>query len=453
MAGFVNIKTADTIEEKFIVFSDSTKGHVLQANEVYVFGTNLPGYHGFSPKNEYAGEVPGKGKNSAAGYAMSHFNAVFGLGFGPQRLNDEEDYRSFAIPTVLERLVDVKYYVDEFILFAKTHKEKIFLVTAVGCGNAGWSPEEIAPLFRDARLLANVFLAEAFAKVIDENKYYDLQVKNDDVAQAANVLEKLSYCDCYSGNIKDIKIEGHKLVRIPENYPENIYEVPSIVTEIERAAFKGCTNIKKIVLHKGITFVGDYAFYGCKNLTEVTGGEGLTCATNAFIGTQVANKWDLFRQREDGAEYPSNNAQATIGIINFSTEVNMVRVPDSRKAARDDILKYISKANADNLPYTIKGVLKRFHLEALTLHTTQGCYEGSMETSYELKLIGAKKQTLIEVACYLCTVLLQESAMLQFTHNNNTEVSFVGLDNDLLATLLIKSKYYQRYLEDCNDSI
>lgn len=39
-------------------------------------------------------------------------------------------------------------YVDTFIAFAQAHPELHFLVAPIGCGIAGFSEQEIAPLFR-----------------------------------------------------------------------------------------------------------------------------------------------------------------------------------------------------------------------------------------------------------------------------------------------------------------
>ena len=50
--------------------------------------------------------------------------------------------------------------VAQFIEFARGHPELTFLVTEIGCGIAGYSPEEVAPLFKDAP--GNVVLPEAF---------------------------------------------------------------------------------------------------------------------------------------------------------------------------------------------------------------------------------------------------------------------------------------------------
>ena len=56
----------------------------------------------------------------------------------------------------------IKPYVDEFIGFARQHPELRFLVTRIGCGIAGFEPEEIAPLFAEAIDLENVILPEDF---------------------------------------------------------------------------------------------------------------------------------------------------------------------------------------------------------------------------------------------------------------------------------------------------
>ena len=56
----------------------------------------------------------------------------------------------------------IKPYVDEFINFAKSHPEFKFLVTRIGCGIAGFNDKEIAPLFKDAIEIENIYLPESF---------------------------------------------------------------------------------------------------------------------------------------------------------------------------------------------------------------------------------------------------------------------------------------------------
>ena len=54
--------------------------------------------------------------------------------------------------------------------FAKSHPELKFLVTEIGCGIAGFTVEEIAPLFKAAlsEEYGNVFLPERFYGVMEE---------------------------------------------------------------------------------------------------------------------------------------------------------------------------------------------------------------------------------------------------------------------------------------------
>lgn len=107
----------------------------LQPNEVFVFGSNLSGSHG----------------GGAALVAYRKFGAIWGQGVGLQG-------QSYGIPTMHGGVEKIKPYVDEFIAFARQHQDLVFLVTRVGCGIAGFTDEEMAPLFSEAKQLENVFL-------------------------------------------------------------------------------------------------------------------------------------------------------------------------------------------------------------------------------------------------------------------------------------------------------
>ena len=116
----------------------------LAENEVFVFGSNLGGFHA----------------GGAARAAAKLFGAVWGQGVGLQG-------QSYAIPTMQGGVDTIKPYVDEFIAFAKAHPELFFYVTRIGCGIAGFRDEDIAPLFKDAIHLGNVALPRTFCEIID----------------------------------------------------------------------------------------------------------------------------------------------------------------------------------------------------------------------------------------------------------------------------------------------
>ncbi len=60
----------------------------------------------------------------------------------------------------------IKPYTDEFIQFAKEHPELTFYVTKIGCGIAGFTFDEIAPLFKDAVRVENIRLPREFETII-----------------------------------------------------------------------------------------------------------------------------------------------------------------------------------------------------------------------------------------------------------------------------------------------
>lgn len=115
----------------------------LKENEIFVFGSNLQGIHA----------------GGAARTAHTHFGAVMGKGVGLQG-------QSYAIPTMQGGVETIKPYVDEFLTFASQHPELHFLVTPIGCGIAGFEPDDIAPLFVAAKKIENISLPEEFWEII-----------------------------------------------------------------------------------------------------------------------------------------------------------------------------------------------------------------------------------------------------------------------------------------------
>lgn len=118
----------------------------LKADEIFVFGSNLAGAHG----------------GGAARIAVEDFGAIWGQGVGLQG-------QCYAIPTMQGGVETIKPYVDEFIEFAKQHKELFFYVTRIGCGIAGFRDEEIAPLFAKAIDVQNIALPETFVSQLKNN--------------------------------------------------------------------------------------------------------------------------------------------------------------------------------------------------------------------------------------------------------------------------------------------
>lgn len=119
---------------------------------IFVFGSNEAGRHG-------AG---------AAKRAREAYGAKYGQGKGFQG-------NSYAIPTKDSSLKTlplnkVASYVAEFKDFASLHSDKEFYITAIGTGLAGFTHEQIAPLFVHSP--QNCIFPKTWEKYLGANRRY-----------------------------------------------------------------------------------------------------------------------------------------------------------------------------------------------------------------------------------------------------------------------------------------
>jgi hypothetical protein len=127
-----------------------TSEHItkLEENQIFVFGSNLLGVHG----------------KGAAKTALI-WGAKWGQANGLQG-------KTYAIPTKdssIKRTLsidEIKPFVDEFIVFAKSNENLIFLVTEIGTGLANHRKENIAPLFKEAINCQNIYLSKDFWNIL-----------------------------------------------------------------------------------------------------------------------------------------------------------------------------------------------------------------------------------------------------------------------------------------------
>jgi hypothetical protein len=101
-------------------------------DRVFVFGSNLAGFHG-------AG---------AAWAAAQYYGAARGIGEGPTG-------SCYAIPTKDHHIQtlpieEVEKAVKRFVHYTHKNPNKLFFVTRIGCGLAGFTDEQIAPMFHGA---------------------------------------------------------------------------------------------------------------------------------------------------------------------------------------------------------------------------------------------------------------------------------------------------------------
>lgn len=126
----------------------------LSSRQRVSIGTNESGIHG-------AG---------IAQYAFDNWGLVWGQGFGPSGM-------CFGVPTKDWRIgkLDlgvIDSYISRYIQWMKATKYN-HLVTKVGCGLAGYTPNQIAPMFAECINMTNVWLPEEFIKVISNPMSWD----------------------------------------------------------------------------------------------------------------------------------------------------------------------------------------------------------------------------------------------------------------------------------------
>ena len=122
------------------------------AKAIFVFGSNEAGIHG-------AG---------AAAFAYAKRGARYGFGYG-------HSGDSFAIPTKNEDIrtlpLDIiNAYVCGFLAYASGKRKLKFMVTRIGCGLAGYTDADIAPMFVGAPL--NCIFDEKWRKYLGDSYDY-----------------------------------------------------------------------------------------------------------------------------------------------------------------------------------------------------------------------------------------------------------------------------------------
>lgn len=122
------------------------------SERVFVFGSNEAGRHG----------------KGAALVAYKKHKARYGMSYG--HVGD-----SFAIPTKDQELKPlslerINQYIQGFLAYAAGHPELTFQVARIGCGLAGFTNQEIAPMFLMASW--NCHFDDAWAPIIGDRHIY-----------------------------------------------------------------------------------------------------------------------------------------------------------------------------------------------------------------------------------------------------------------------------------------
>jgi len=124
-------------EERRKVFVPRDLKFEQEPGHVFVFGSNRAGVHG----------------DGAAHFAAQACGAIMGKGEG--LMPSSEVPLCYGIPTKDHQiqtlpLEEVRVHVEKFIELAWERRDLTFFVTRIGCGLAGFTDYQIAPLFKDA---------------------------------------------------------------------------------------------------------------------------------------------------------------------------------------------------------------------------------------------------------------------------------------------------------------
>ena len=119
-------------------------------SDIFVFGSNLAGIHG----------------RGSAFEARKRYGALQGVGQGRMGSSyaiptKDRQLRTLQLPTIAE-------YVKTFIDYARVNTDLTFNVVAIGCGLAGYTPADIAPMFVQAP--SNVKLPAEFNEILKEDR-------------------------------------------------------------------------------------------------------------------------------------------------------------------------------------------------------------------------------------------------------------------------------------------
>lgn len=128
----------------------------LKENEIFVFGSNLNGNHA----------------GGAAYLAVEKFGAQMG---NPEGIQGQ----SYAIPTLDKNmnrinLTDLEQSICRFYQYAEENPGKVFYMTKIGCGIAGYELSDIATVVNCRNIPDNVIIPEEFTHIpgfkgFDEN--------------------------------------------------------------------------------------------------------------------------------------------------------------------------------------------------------------------------------------------------------------------------------------------
>jgi hypothetical protein len=289
----------------------------LKQNEVFVFGSNKAGNH----------------VGGAARVAVEKFGAIMGHGEGLQG-------QSYAIPTLDEQMDKVSTEeltrsVRRFADYTRYNTDKVFYVTKIGCGIAGFSVEEIVEVFKSVSFGDNVVLPQEFGeeKHIDgfkgfnadmtclgfkfeEGKTYEedveLKVCNRGFHFCESPFSVLSYRDMLDDECKFIPV--HHVTALGRCHSDSDKTATTKIHIGAKLDFKG-------FIKAGIDFIYEKCIKEGPT-DNVNSGDDTKIGSSGY-GAKIGSSGDLAQigSSGDGAKIGSSGYGAQIGSSGYGAKI------------------------------------------------------------------------------------------------------------------------------------
>lgn len=235
-----------------------------------------------------------------------------------------------------------KMYIDTLIIPATlTIDGQIYPVSTIG--------KEAIILQRKAN---NVVLQEGI-KYIKEF-FITAQVKSITLPSTLQTIDALAFAQ-FSTN--EIKLSGkNPYYRLEDNILLNkdgtslvwaplakgTFRIPEHVTKISDGAFAYNLKLKKVVMHKNVNYIGDYAFYECEHLNAVFPKKLDYLGEYAFMYASLSELKELPRVKKVGAHafcsthltqiaLPEGIQELGAGAFKMCSQVSKLYIPASLK--------------------------------------------------------------------------------------------------------------------------
>lgn len=151
----------------------------LGAKEIFVFGSNLRGFHGAGSAGFASFGVPGnRWREFGYGRKPNGWRGLWNVKGCAEGLQHGTDGWSYALPTVTRPGVKRSRTADEIIasieqlyITARANPTWRFLMAfGIGGGHNGYSPDELAKMFAARPIPKNIIFENKFAKLVEKEK-------------------------------------------------------------------------------------------------------------------------------------------------------------------------------------------------------------------------------------------------------------------------------------------